>query len=266
MKLNDLFSAIETSNNIQIPETWGQGRTVFGGLIAALLIKHAQHLISEKDKILRSVSIIFIGPVVPGINTSIQTRILRSSKTLSIIEAQLIQNDEVQTTSVICFGVTRSSMIKVDPQYDKPSLKPRDSLNLIPYVPTFMPEFTQHFDFLLSDGEMPMSKSNRSDFSGWMRFKESEGIQEIELAHLFILMDMWPTSVLQMFDQPAPASTLTWSFDLVSIKQTYSKDLWWQFQVESEYAQDGYNYELSKLWDENGNLIAVSKQTVAIYL
>jgi acyl-CoA thioesterase len=266
MKLNQLFSLAEISKEIQIPETWGQGRTVFGGLIAALLIKQAQHLVSEKNKTLRSVSITFVGPVLSGVSAEIQSKILRSSQSSSIIEVQLIQNSEIQTTIIACFGIARSSIIKVDHPFDKPNLKPREELNLIPYIPSLMPEFTQHFDFLLADGGMPISKSSRSDFSGWMRFKESENISEIELAHLFILMDMWPTSVIQMFDRPAPSSTLTWNFDMIGIDVDYSKNLWWQFEVESEYAQNGYNYEVAKLWDENGNLISVGRQTVAIYL
>lgn len=266
MKLNKLFSIAETAKELQFPETWGQGRTVFGGLVAALLVKHAQSLVIEKDKILKSASITFVGPVLSGENAEIQSKILRLTKSSSIIEVQLVQNAEIQTTMIVCFGVSRNSKIKVDHRFDNLPLKSREQLNLIPYIPSLMPEFTQHFDFLLADGDMPMSKSSRSDFSGWMRFKESEDISKIELAHLFILMDMWPTSVIQMFDQPAPTSTLTWSFDLIDTNVDYSQNTWWQFNVESEYSKDGYNYEFAKLWDEKGNLIALSKQTVAIYL
>lgn len=266
MKLNQLLALAETSKEIHLPKTWGQGRTIFVGLIAALLIKHARHLVSEKNKVIRSVSITFVGPVVSDTHVEIQSKILRSTQSSSIIEVQLIQNAEIQTTMTVCFAIARNSMIKVAHHFDQPNLKPRAQLNLIPYIPSFMPDFTQHFDFLLSDGGMPMSKSARSDFSGWMRLKESEDISEIELAHLFILMDMWPTSVIQMFDRPAPASTLTWHFDMIGTHVEYSKNIWWQFQVESEYSQDGYNYESAKLWDEQGNLIALSKQTVAIYL
>lgn len=81
-----------------------------------------------------------------------------------------------------------------------------------------------------------------------------------------MLMGIWPTSVIPMFYQPAPASTLTWNFDLIDTDVDYSENTWWQFNVESKYTKDGYNYEFAKIWDEKGNLITLSKQTVAIYL
>lgn len=266
MKLKNLLNQAKISKEVMIPETWGQGRTVFGGLIAALLVKHGQNIVGGTDKLLRNASITFVGPVAAGVTASIQTKILRSSQSSSIIEVQLLQNDEIRTTMILCFGVARNSVIKVNHRFDKPNLAPKEKLNLIPYIPSLMPEFTQHFDFLLADGDMPMTKSSRSDFSGWMKFKATEEILEIDLAHLFILMDMWPTSVIQMFDRPAPASTLTWNFDLIGSGVNYTRNEWWKFEVESEYALDGYNYEIARLWDENDNLIAVSKQTVSIYL
>ena len=69
-----------------------------------------------------------------------------------------------------------------------------------------------------------------------------------------------------MFNRPAPASSLTWDFDLIGAESTYNGDSWWKYEVNAEYAANGYVYEKAQLWDETGKLVAVSRETVAIYL
>ncbi|KNH40729.1 acyl-CoA thioesterase, partial [Pseudomonas lini] len=40
---------------------------------------------------------------------------------------------------------------------------------------------------------------------------------------------------------------------------------WCKYLVEIEYAADGYGHAAAKLWSEDGQLIAMSRQTVTIF-
>ncbi len=70
---------------IEVPEQWGQGRAVFGGMASALALAH---LITElpANIPLRSVSVSFVAPLNAGAAT-VSRRILRQGK--SVVQAMV---------------------------------------------------------------------------------------------------------------------------------------------------------------------------------
>ena len=65
-----------------ITEDWSQGRTIFGGLIAALANDAMRSLI-PKDRPLRAVQVVFVGPNAPG-DVSFEPSILRAGKAVTL--------------------------------------------------------------------------------------------------------------------------------------------------------------------------------------
>lgn len=61
---------------ISIPKEWSQGRTVFGGLSAAMLYSAAKEYI-EEDRPLRTMTTNFVGPLLFGIPFQTNVEILR---------------------------------------------------------------------------------------------------------------------------------------------------------------------------------------------
>lgn len=266
MHVDQLIENLKQSSIVEIPLNWGQGRTVYGGLITALMVSHAQLLLNDENKTLKSASITFVGPVTSGEKAELVSRILRSSKSVTTIQVEVIQNTEVVSIIIASFALPRESSIAIAHSASEAQLSFPKDYTLLPYMEGIMPEFLNHFDVILVEGDIPFSNSKKTGFTGWMKLKSSEEIAEIKLPHLFLLMDMWPASVLPMFNRPAPASSLTWDFDLIDAESTYNGDSWWKYEVNADYAANGYVYEKAQLWDETGKLVAVSRQTVAIYL
>ena len=266
MQLDQLICDAAQSLPIDIPLGWGQGRAVFGGLVGALLMARAQAEVADAGKVLKSASISFVGPVLGGEQATLNAQVLRAGKSVTTVQVQLLQQGQVQSVLTASFGAARESVIRIDSQVPAVQLKPREQLMPMPYIEGIVPEFLKHFDAYWSEGGLPFSGSTQPDFAGWMRFKPAEQVAEIQLPQLFALVDLWPPSVLPLLNRPAAASSLTWQLDLVNLPAHIPGDAWWRYQVKTEYAADGYAYAQAHIWDEQGQLVVISRQTVTVFL
>ncbi len=265
MQLDQLLATAAQQEEIVLPQSWAQGRAIFGGLVAGLMVARAEQLVNDSNKVLRSAFVSFIGPVSSGAAT-LSAQILRQGKSVVSIQVHLIQEGQVQSVLVASFGAARDSIIEVLGQHTAPKFKNPADCQPLPFISGMTPEFFQHFDVVWSEGALPFTSATQPDFGGWMRFKEGEDIANINLPHLMVLGDTWPPAVLPMYNRMAPASSLNWNLELINMPAQAAGDSWWQYQVKTEYAADGYGYTQAKIWDEQGQLVALSRQTVTVFL
>lgn len=78
---------------ISIGRDWSQGRTVFGGLSAAMLYSAAKEYV-EDDRLLRSITTSFVGPLLFDVPFQISIEIVREGKNVSQVLARAIQDDK----------------------------------------------------------------------------------------------------------------------------------------------------------------------------
>ena len=74
---------------------------------------------------------------------------------------------------------------------------------------------------------------------------------------------LWP--VLPLFKAPAAASTLTWTLEIIDWPGDMQAQDYWQYNVHTDAAADGYSHAQAMVWDKHGNLVAISRQTVAVF-
>lgn len=265
MQLDQLLATAAHQEDLMLPQSWAQGRAIFGGLVAGLMVSRAEQLVNDSNKMLRSAFVSFVGPVASGAAT-LSAQILRQGKSVVSIQVHLIQDGQVQSVLVASFGAARDSIIEVLGSHTAPQFKHPSDCQPLPYIAGMTPEFFQHFDVVWSEGSLPFTSAKQPDFGGWMRFKSSENIAQVTLPHLMVLGDTWPPAVLPMFTSMAPASSLNWNLELINMPTQAVGDSWWQYQVKTEYAADGYGYTQAKIWDEQGTLVALSRQTVTVFL
>jgi acyl-CoA thioesterase II len=96
-----------------VPSQWSQGRTVYGGLSAAMLYAAARPYV-ESQRVMRSNSINFVGPLLVDTPFTIEIEVVREGKNVSQVMARAIQNDKTCVVSQICFGMHRVSKIIVE--------------------------------------------------------------------------------------------------------------------------------------------------------
>ena len=261
MYLNQVLGQVDEGlSSLEIPAGWGQGSAVFGGLVGSLIYQ-SMAASTEKQQLLRSFSLLFVGPAAPG-EATLETTLLRRGKSVAHLSGQLTQGSTVVATALASFGAGRSSSIEV-PAEQAPDWPAPESCKALPYLEGVTPEFTQRIEYRWVVGRMPFQGADVTSMGGWMRFREDNSSAGI--AYLLSLIDAWPPAVLPMLKQPAPASSLSWSVELLKPVTAFHASDWWRYLAEIEHAGEGYAVIKARIWDQSGELVALSRQTVVIF-
>jgi len=263
MSLRQLFTEIEQNEWVNIPQGWLQGRTIYGGLVAGMMMQKALVTIADPAKRLLSSSVTFVGPVQES-KARLTAEILRQGKSVTTIEVRLWQDDAVQSILIASFGTQRESSIQVQQERIAPDYPIPECLVKLPQHAA-MPQCYQQFDVCWAEGNYPCTASAKPDFGGWFRFNPVQHENdELTVAELMTLLDIWPPGVLPMFQTLAPASSLTWHVTYVHPVRHQLYD-WFKYKVFTDYAAEGYSTEYAHLWDAENRLIAISRQTVTVF-
>lgn len=260
MKFDSIIDAA-AGNRMTVPEGWGQGRATFGGLVGAILIRHMEAHLGADAPPLRSFTISFVAPMVPG-PVDLEATTLRAGKSVTQVQVMARQEGQVVATLLGSLGHGRESSIRV-PGPEAPRWKtPQDCFKL-PYMEGRSPTFLRFFDMRIAGGNMIFSGSREPDFHGYMRFDEPGQTQDA--ATLACLVDTWPAGVLPMLSKPAPASSLTWTMELLEDPRELEPVDFWQYQVITDSFADGYGQCQATVWDDRGRPVALSRQTVVVF-
>lgn len=243
-----------------IPPGWGQGRATFGGLLFAQALRAARLRLPE-PRPARALAATFPAPLAVGA-VEVAVRELRHGRAVSQLASEVRQGDELGCLLLAAFGGNRPSSVGVEAAAPTPCLPP-DGLPPLIGQPGSAPEFTAHFDYRLAFGAAPYSGSVVRELGGWCRFRDEVGPLGEE--HVAALLDAWPSPAVVRMRAPAPAATITWSLELLSIEPEPNSDGWWLYRAESLAAADGYEHTTARLWSPAGRLAALSRQAVAVF-
>ncbi|MBU6950075.1 acyl-CoA thioesterase II [Hahella sp. HN01] len=246
--------------DVEIAEDWSQGRSTFGGLVAAFIYEAMRQSLSE-DRPLREFNISFVSPVAPT-KLTVASELLREGGSVSQVLGRAIQQGEVKATAFASFGKARDTIINASGEAT-PEAKAPDQCIEMPYIKGVTPEFTQHFNYYYAYGNLPFSGVQSREMGGWVRFRQPE--PAITLGHILGLVDAWPPATLPWVKAPAPASTLTWSIQFPQPTPSIQPDELCLYKAYVEHASEGYAYTRSKLWNAKGELVALSQQTVTVF-
>ncbi len=268
-----ILAPLSDGEAIAVPPGWGQGRATFGGLVAAMLYRRARAVAAHEDagagapKPARSLAFSLVAPVAPG-DARVEARVLRAGKSVTHVEARLVQGDAVGAAMLASFGAARPSEISVaapaPPAYPSPATLPA-----LPYAPGLTPEFTQHFDMRWAHGTLPFTTpATTGDIGGWVRFRSAT--REVGVEHVLALVDAWPPAVLPMLRKPAPVSTLSWTLDFTGAPageatEPTGEPAYFGYAASTDHASDGYALIGSRFFRADGTLLAVGRQTVAAF-
>lgn len=263
MQFHETLALIESEKNnqtITLPEGWAQGRAFFGGFSAAVA---AQFLLQQfpQDYHLRSFAISFVAPATPG-DATLSYRVLRQGSSVLQVAVELTQNNEVMLAGLASLGKGRQSSVSVSGE-TPPDLK---TVNDGPGLPEadIVPEFAKNFDYRITSGGMPFSGQPGRTFGGWVRFRNEQ--QKLTIAAILALVDAWPPAVLPHLNQPAPASSLTWTIEFPDKPLAdFSTHDWYQYEAFIEHAENGYGHSRAGLWSDNDELLAISRQTFTVF-
>ncbi|MEB0208592.1 thioesterase family protein [Pseudomonas sp. CCC3.1] len=264
MQFSELVDAVRKNpSDVTISEDWGQGRASFGGLMVALQYEAMRAQVSA-ERALRSLAVTFVGPAEPGVPISFEVEVLREGKAVSQVLGRAVQKGQVVTLVQGSFGAARESVVNVD-SLPAPHMKAPEECPLLPYIKGVTPEFMRHLSMGWAVGALPFTGRGTREMGGWVRFAGDVSEQPLTQTHLLALVDAWPPALLPLLSKPTAGSTLTWTIEFVQPLPEASTLDWCKYLAVIEHARDGYGHVAANLWAPNGELIAISRQTVAIF-
>ncbi len=259
--IDDILSALDESETTEVPESWAQGRAVYGGLVAALGLRRASAVAGPRPA--RAIHTLFTAPTEVG-SVDVRARVVRAGRAATSVEARVEQAGAERALVRVVLGEDRPSKVRVEPSL-APAFPAPDALPPIPYFETLAPAFSQWFDYRWVRGELPFSGGTETVNGGYVRLRKGSvaGAEAV-----LLLMDAWPAPALALLDRPVPASSMAWSVDLTSPAAATGAALatdWWQYDSWSEGAGEGYCQMACRMWTKDGRLCARGGQTVAVF-
>lgn len=241
----------------RITDNWLQGRTLYGGMTAALCLDGAMRAFPDLPP-LRSAQISFIGPAEGAIRVT--PAILRQGKSVTFVNADLIGDKGLAARAIFAFGAARRSIFNAHftPPPDVP--EPDDAGTFFPAGEA--PGFARNFDVRLAKGGVPLTGSAEHDHFLWVRHRDRDASSVVAL---LALADMPPPAVFPMFPHFAPISTMSWSLNFLT-DHPATDDGWWLMESRAENAAEGYSSQDMLVWNARREPVIAGRQSVAIFL
>ncbi len=253
----DETTAKGTGFNLTAPPAWSQGRTLYGGMSAALCHEAARSLVAL-DTPLRSAQFAFIGPA--GGSLRLVPSVARQGKSSSVIVVDMFVEDAIAAKATFVFGAARDSVIAYDRDQFPSVPLPADCPPLFPDGHSGL-SFADNFEVRLAAGSFLLS-GGEPEFTLWVRFRDAQTVDPVTA--LLALADAPPPAAMTLFPQPAAISTATWAVDLMHAPTDANG--WHLLRSTGEQAADGYAMQDMTLWDFTGRRLIQGRQCVAIFI
>ncbi len=248
----------DTSFRFVVPAGFGQGKATWGGLVLGAVTRAMMTLVNLPTRRLRSLQAQLLGAPAVG-ETSITVRLLRQSKTVTTVAAELQQDQQLCTHAVGVFADARP----VDLAWRTLTMPAAPPWNSVPVMPTdnpFAPEFTQQLEFRPVSG-VPFSDA-KPETCGYIlpRIRAPS----VDDALVVAMTDAWWIATFVAFSEARAAATMTYSAELHDGLDGLRPDEPMLHVGDSFSIREGYSGENRTLWGHDGRLLATNRQVVAV--
>jgi acyl-CoA thioesterase len=243
----------------QIPEDWQQGRTTFGGMSAALCLAAISRAVSELPS-LRSAQFTYVGPA--GGTVEMTTRLLRRGKSSVFASVELSSEGALATQAIFSFAAARESKYSYR-SHPMPAVPAPGTTEV--FFRSRKLQFAQHFEAFVAGGQKLVSSASTPEIVLWVRHRDPQAMAS--LPGLLALADTLPAAAYTMLSAPVPASTITWSVEMIDAAAALRApgDAWYLLRSAGEDVREGYSVQDMALWAQHGTLVMLARQTVAIF-
>ncbi len=234
----------------KIADNWSVNGNPDGGYLMAMLAGAILQKSEKKKLVLLTAN--FISRTVQG-EALIQTERMGSSRQFERWEARLVQDGK---ETVRAFGTCAEGDGAGENHYEKqaPVLAPLKDCVAIPEMPRY--SIFQNMDVRLDpscSGWMFGNLSEKSEQKGWIKFKEDRPFDQLSM---LLLADSFPPPVLASQGVITWVPTIEMSVNIRAIPSTK----WLKCVFRSHFRNGGFVEEDGEIWEENGQLAAISRQ------
>ncbi|MGA0602560.1 thioesterase family protein [Caulobacter sp. KR2-114] len=239
-----------------VSDDWLQGRTLYGGLSAALCLNAALAAFEGLPP-LRSAQLTFIGPATGAVTAS--PSLLRQGKSAAYVGVDLTGDAGLATRAVFTFGAARQSAF-CERRMPAPAAPPPEACE--PFFVSSRPTFAQHFEVLSAGRSRPVTAAE-PDYLVWLRHRDPAARSGV--LGLMALADATPPAAMAMFAAGAPISTMTWMVDLLADADELGGDGWLLLESRAETVCEGYSAQPMAIWTSDGRPLVSARQCVAVF-
>ncbi|KQC08943.1 MAG: hypothetical protein APR62_03670 [Smithella sp. SDB] len=234
---------------------WSINANPNGGYLTALLAAAMQRKSDKKWPVIVTAN--FLAKCETEKQSKVVLETVSTGYSLNRYQANLIQDGTERTRAWATF-MDENSCDKSVNRYEKeaPEMPPREECFLFPHVPKYT--LYDHMDVLLAPscagwikGEKNLSP--HSEQKGWIKFKDDRPCDTLSL---LLMADSFPPPVLASHGIVAWIPTIEYSVSIRDISDT----VWIKAVFRSHYLTCDIVEEDGELWDENGKLLAISRQ------
>lgn len=242
-----------------VTDDWQQGRTAFGGLVAAIAACAIRDVLG-RERALRALQVNFVGSVPAG-PAQVRVDLLRAGQSITQAQATVVAAGQTACVVGAVLGLPKRSAL---PEFalSRPPSAPADALPDTPFLPGRMPVFLRHFANRWAEGAPPGSGQPAGPSRIWLALRSAPVPREL-LAILYA--DMMPSPALSPARGPVFAASLAWSIELLAASQGDDGEGWWRADTELAGSAQGYAHQLTTVWTPDGQAAARSQQVVALY-
>ena len=234
-----------------ISDNWSINGAPNGGYLMAVLA-NAMLRGSEK-KTTPIVTANYISRCVPG-PAELRVEPFSESRQFSRFQAGLFQEGKEKIRAIGTFGEEKNECFMVRYESAPLDLPPLEECLPVPAVPKVNP--LANVDMRMDPacaGWMQGKTSERSEQRGWIRFRDG---RPFDLLSLFLIADVFPPAVFASQGLMAWVPTIEFSVNVRSVPRTE----WLRCAFRTRFINCGLLEEDGELWDEDGELVAISRQ------
>jgi hypothetical protein len=240
-----------------VPDGWKQGRSLFGGLQAALALRAMRALVPPAMP-LRVLQTAFVAPVAAG-TVRIRARVLRAGKNTVHVEAHLVDGEQPACLVLGIFGSARPSQVEVLPQ--RPPVPAQTPLE-VPFVPGVSPEFTRHFALRWLRGSLPFTGGSLLHAVIQVGITDSAPAGE---EHVIAIADSIPPVTLSLLRNPVPGSSMAWTLEMLRDRFDDLPLSGWRLDADLCATRGGYTNQDVTVWGPGGEPVALSRQCMVVF-
>lgn len=245
----------ETGRTLDVPETWQQGRTAYGGFSSALALSEAMRIGGELPP-LRSAQVAMIGPLAGEVHVSADVQ--RRGRNATWVSATIASEQGVGLTASFVFmgPVASASALSACPT-------PRGLIcveQAQDFVNARAPAFVRnHLEVRFA---LPRAEARQADVCWWVRLRDADGLDP--MVALLLTADGLPPAVMPLLSAGVPVSTMHWQVGLLTAAPR-TVDGWWLLRSTTDHARDGSSSQNMTLWNSAGEPMLAGMQSVALF-
>lgn len=235
----------------QISAHWSINDLPNGGYLMALLSNAMLHRSTKKGLAITTAT--YISRSAPG-KATILLEPIAASKQFERIQAKLMQEGRERIRAIATFMEPSPDCSADRHEAGPPSVAPREACIAIPQMPKFT--LFDQMEVLLDPacaGWMAGKSSEQSLQKGWIRFRQPRAY---DVLSLLLIADAFPPPAYASMGFGAWVPTIELSINIRKVPATQ----WLKCIFRTRFITCGMLEEDGQIWDEAGELIAVSRQ------